>query len=74
MQPEEFRRVSYEMAEGIAPGWERQRAFVEEVSAPVREWMLRELAPQSGQTLLELAAGAGDTGFEAAALMGETAI
>ena len=33
--------------------------------------MLRELAPQPGQTLLELAAGPGDTGFDAAALTGD---
>ena len=68
---EELRRTNYEIAEQIAPGWERRRAFIEEVTTPVREWMLRELAPQAGQTLLELAAGAGDTGFEAAALLGE---
>lgn len=39
--------------------------------APVREWMLTELAPRAGDTVLELAAGAGDTGFEAAAILGE---
>ncbi|MFN2490941.1 MAG: class I SAM-dependent methyltransferase [Actinomycetota bacterium] len=33
--------------------------------------MIRELAPQPGDTELELAAGAGDTGFEAAAILGE---
>jgi SAM-dependent methyltransferase len=38
---------------------------------PVREWMVRELAPQPGDTVLELAAGAGDTGFEAAAIVGD---
>jgi SAM-dependent methyltransferase len=68
---EEFRRAGYETSEAIAPGWERRRAFIEEVSTPVRSWMLRELAPQPDQTLLELAAGAGDTGFEAAAAVGE---
>ena len=35
--------------------------------------MLRELAPQPGQTLLELACGAGDTGFDAAVLTGTAA-
>ena len=44
---------------------------VEEVCAPVREWMLRELAPRPGDTVLELAAGIGDTGFEAAEIIGE---
>lgn len=66
-----YRTMSYEVAEAIAPGWERWRAEIEQVSAPVREWMLRELDPRAGQTVLELAAGAGDTGFEAAAALGE---
>jgi SAM-dependent methyltransferase len=60
----------YEIAQAIAPGWERQRARIEETTAPVREWMLGELAPQPGDTLLELAAGAGDTGFQAVAIAG----
>ena len=62
----------YEVAEAIAPGWERQRPLVEEVMTPVREWMLTELAPRRDDTVLELAAGAGDTGFEAAAMVGES--
>jgi ubiquinone/menaquinone biosynthesis C-methylase UbiE len=61
----------YEIAEAIAPTWERRRADVEELCAPVREWMLRELAPRDGGTMLEFAAGVGDTGFDAAALVGE---
>jgi SAM-dependent methyltransferase len=63
--------MNYEVAETIAPSWERRRAEIEEVSAPVREWMVRKLAPEAGQTVLELAAGAGDTGFEVAAALGE---
>lgn len=59
-----------EIAERIAPTWEKRRAEVEQVAAPVREWMLRELSPGDGDTVLELAAGVGDTGFEAAALVG----
>ena len=69
---EELRRAFYEIAQAIAPGWERRRAFVEQVTAPVREWMIRQLAPGPGDTVLELAAGAGDTGFEAAAIVGES--
>jgi ubiquinone/menaquinone biosynthesis C-methylase UbiE len=68
---EQQRREIYEIAEAIAPGWERWRARIEEVTTPVREWMLKELAPRPGDTVLELAAGAGDTGFEAAAIVGE---
>jgi len=71
VEPEDFRRRSLEIAEAVAPGWERQRARIEEAVAPVREWMIRELAPRPGDTVLELAAGAGDTGFEAAAIVGE---
>jgi ubiquinone/menaquinone biosynthesis C-methylase UbiE len=59
-----------DIAEALAPGWERWRARIEENVAPVREWMIRELAPRPGDILLELAAGAGDTGFEAAAVAG----
>ena len=66
-----FRGASYEVAEAMAPTWERRRAQIEEVAKPVREWMLRELAPHAGDTVLELAAGTGDTGFEALALVGE---
>jgi hypothetical protein len=50
-----FRGTSYEIAEAIAPSWERCRADIEEISTPVREWMLRELRPQPGDTVLELA-------------------
>ena len=66
-----YRGFSYEVAEQIAPTWERRRADIEEVATPVRQWMIRELRPQLGDTVLELAAGVGDTGFEAAALIGE---
>jgi ubiquinone/menaquinone biosynthesis C-methylase UbiE len=66
------RRAMLEIAEAIAPTWERRRADVEEVAAPVRRWLVRELRPRVGDTVLELAAGVGDTGFEAAAVVGET--
>jgi ubiquinone/menaquinone biosynthesis C-methylase UbiE len=65
------RQEIYEIAEAIAPGWERWRARIEDITSPVREWMLEQLAPRPGDTVLELAAGAGDTGFEAAAVVGE---
>ena len=60
-----------EISDAIAPTWERRRSFVETVTTPVREWLIRELAPQPGDTVLELAAGVGETGFEAAALVGK---
>ena len=68
---EQQRREIYEIAEAIAPTWERRRADIEAVATPVREWMLRELSPRAGDTVLELAAGVGDTGFDAAAVVGE---
>ena len=55
----------------MASGWERRRADIDEVTAPVREWLVRELAPQPGDTVLELAAGPGDTGHAAAAQIGD---
>jgi ubiquinone/menaquinone biosynthesis C-methylase UbiE len=70
MKLDQLRTMSYEVSEAIAPTWERRRDFVERVGSPVREWMIRELAPQPGDTVLELAAGVGETGFEAAALVG----
>jgi SAM-dependent methyltransferase len=71
MELEDYRRTSYDTWEAMAPGWERWRERVEEVAAPVREWLIRELAPRPGDTVLELSAGVGDTGFEAAAIVGE---
>ena len=68
----DYRQTVYEIAKSLAPGWERQRARIEEGVAPVREWMIEKLAPRPGDTVLELAAGAGDTGFEAAAMVGES--
>jgi ubiquinone/menaquinone biosynthesis C-methylase UbiE len=68
---DEQKRQIYEIAEAIAPTWERRRPHVEEVATPVREWMVRELRPQKGDTVLELAAGVGETGFEAARIVGE---
>jgi ubiquinone/menaquinone biosynthesis C-methylase UbiE len=67
---EKQRREIYEIAEAIAPGWERWRARMEEITTPVREWMVKELLVRPADTVLELAAGAGDTGFEAAAIVG----
>ena len=64
------RQTIYEIAEAIAPTWARRRPEVERTTAPVREWMLRELAPRAGDTVLELAAGVGETGFDAVEQIG----
>jgi ubiquinone/menaquinone biosynthesis C-methylase UbiE len=71
MKNEDHRRAVYEITKAIAPGWERQRGRIEQAVAPVREWLIKKLAPRPGDTVLELAAGAGDTGFEAAVIVGE---
>jgi ubiquinone/menaquinone biosynthesis C-methylase UbiE len=71
MQRQSYRRTVYEIAQMIAPGWERHRARIEGAVAPVREWMINQLRVRPDDTVLELAAGAGDTGFEAAAIVGE---
>lgn len=67
---DDLHRQFYEIWKEIAPKWESRRGRVEEVSAPVREWMVSELAPRPGDTVLELAAGVGDTGFEVARIVG----
>jgi ubiquinone/menaquinone biosynthesis C-methylase UbiE len=71
MDRDEQRQASFQTWEAAASGWERRRATIEEITAPVMEWMLRELAPGPGDTVLELAAGPGGTGFAAATLVGE---
>jgi ubiquinone/menaquinone biosynthesis C-methylase UbiE len=70
MAVDQQRQEIYEIAEAIAPTWERRRAEVEAVMTPVREWMRRELSPRAGDTVLELAAGVGDTGFDTATVVG----
>jgi SAM-dependent methyltransferase len=65
-----FQTDNYEIAEAIAPTWERRREEIERACAPVRDWMVRELRPAEGNTVLELAAGLGDTGFQAAVALG----
>lgn len=71
METEDYRRIVCELMKAVAPGWERQRARNEQAVAPVRSWMIKELALRPGDTVLELAAGVGETGFEAAAIAGE---
>jgi SAM-dependent methyltransferase len=72
MDPDEQRQARLENWAAMAPGWERAREDREQVARPVTEWLVRELAPQEGQTILELAAGQGDVGYEVAPLLGPT--
>ncbi len=71
MDTEEYRRSSLQNWQTMAAGWERRRADIERVAAPVSEWLVRHLDPQPGETVLELAAGPGDVGFAAAPLIGD---
>jgi len=71
MDREEFRRGSLESWQAMAAGWERRRADVDAITAPVRDWLVRELAPEPGETILELAAGPGDMGFAVASQLGD---
>ena len=70
MNRDEYRRTSLANWQTMAEGWERRRADMDTVTEPIRDWLVRELAPKPGETILELAAGPGDTGFAAAALLG----
>ena len=71
MDYEGLRRQSYEAWERMADGWERALERIEASATPVREWLVRELAPRRGDVILDLAAGPGETGFAAAAVVGE---
>lgn len=67
----ETQTMNYEVAEALAPTWAKRSPQIEQVTAPVREWLVGELAPNEGDVILELAAGVGDTGFDAAELIGD---
>jgi SAM-dependent methyltransferase len=68
---DDYRRTSHGVWEAMAPGWERWRAQLADALTPVREWLIRELGPEPGETVLELGAGTGETGFAAAAILGD---
>jgi ubiquinone/menaquinone biosynthesis C-methylase UbiE len=59
-----------EVAEFVAPAWERHRELLFESARPVSEWLVEQIDPQPGQTILELAGGPGETGFVAAERVG----
>jgi ubiquinone/menaquinone biosynthesis C-methylase UbiE len=68
---DELHQAALASWETMASGWERRRAYIESVSAPVTEWLVQALDAQPGDVVLELAAGPGDVGFAAAPTLGE---
>jgi SAM-dependent methyltransferase len=70
MDLDEYRRVNYDTWQLMAPGWEREREAIWNVTRQVSENMVARLDPQPGQVLLELACGTGETGFSAADRLG----
>jgi ubiquinone/menaquinone biosynthesis C-methylase UbiE len=68
---EEYRQQSLETWEAMASGWENRVAEIDEVGAPVLEWLIAALAPGQGDVVLELAAGPGSTGLAASPLVGD---
>lgn len=71
METEEYRQQSLETWEAMASGWERRAEEIDEVGAPVLEWLIAALAPTQGDVVLELAAGPGSTGLAASPVVGE---
>jgi SAM-dependent methyltransferase len=67
----DYRRTSHEIWAAMAPGWEHWRAQLADSLTPVREWLIKELAPQPNETVLELGAGTGETGFDAVRIVGD---
>jgi SAM-dependent methyltransferase len=71
VERQDYRSLSHEAWEAMAPGWQRWRVQLENAMAPVRQWLVSQLAPRPGDIVLELSAGPGDTGFAAATVVGE---
>jgi ubiquinone/menaquinone biosynthesis C-methylase UbiE len=66
----EYRKLSHDIWERMAAGWDSWNDLLAQSAREPTEQMVAALAPQPGETILELAAGAGVGGFAAAALMG----
>jgi ubiquinone/menaquinone biosynthesis C-methylase UbiE len=66
----EYRKVSHDVWERLASGWDSWTDVIVEQSGVATEQMVAALSPKPGETILELASGAGVGGFAAAAVMG----
>jgi ubiquinone/menaquinone biosynthesis C-methylase UbiE len=69
---ETYRQQSLRTWDEVATGWELRREWLQRITAPVSDWLVRKLDPQPGLTVLELASGTGDLGFRVAERLGET--
>ncbi|MEO8092144.1 MAG: methyltransferase domain-containing protein [bacterium] len=70
MDLDEYRRLSLATWDRMSSAWEREREFMRESTAAIRERLIERVDPQPGETLLEVAAGTGDTGLIAAERVG----
>lgn len=70
MDLDEYRQRSLETWDRMSSNWDREREFMREPTAGVRERLIERVDPQPGQTILEVAAGTGDTGLIAAERVG----
>jgi ubiquinone/menaquinone biosynthesis C-methylase UbiE len=61
---------SAQIAEFVAPAWERYRQLLFAGQRNVSDWLVDQTDPRPGQTILELAAGPGETGFLTAERLG----
>jgi ubiquinone/menaquinone biosynthesis C-methylase UbiE len=57
---------SRQVWEALAPGWDNERAFINDLELPVTERMHEAINPRAGDTILELCAGPGEVGLRLA--------
>jgi ubiquinone/menaquinone biosynthesis C-methylase UbiE len=68
----EAHEKSKELWDEMAPGWERYRPFMWDMTKHVAQWLVDHVDAHEGDTILDLAGGPGDNGFLAATRVGET--
>jgi len=71
IDPDTYRAESRETWGRMAPGWEKRRAWLMDVTGLVNTWLVEKAGPQRGQTVLDIAAGTGDLGLRVAELVGD---
>jgi SAM-dependent methyltransferase len=60
MDRTEYRESSLKTWNNLAPTWDKQRDQIGEPVAVVRDWLLKRLAAQPGETILDIACGSGE--------------